>query len=169
MFTHLFNAMRPLHHREPGVAAAAMLPTHALAALIPDGVHVHPEMLRLVYRTRGAEGMLITTDKVSLAGADPNATREIVGKSVHVANGAARLGDGSLAGSVISMLEAMRLMVDTVGVAVGHAALMAATNPARILGVTDRGTIQIGARADLLLLSRQLELKAVFVSGRELQ
>ncbi|HTY55524.1 MAG TPA: N-acetylglucosamine-6-phosphate deacetylase [Candidatus Binataceae bacterium] len=168
MFTHLFNAMRPLNHRKPGVAAAAMLPSHAIAAVIPDGVHVHPEILRLVYRTRGVEGMFITTDKVALAGTDPTATGTFAEQPVRVADGAARLGDGSLAGSVISMLDGMRVMVDKVGVSVSHAALMAATNPARVLSVADRGAIQVGARADLLLLSRELKLKAVFVSGSEL-
>ena len=146
MFTHLFNAMRPLHHRDPGVAAAAMLPSAALAALIPDGVHVHPEMLRLVYRTRGAEGMLITTDKVALAGADSHLTFTVADKPIRIAEGAARLGGGALAGSVISMLDGARLMVEKVGVPMSHAALMAATNPTRILDLTDRGVLQVGAR-----------------------
>ncbi len=169
MFTHLFNAMRPIHHREPGVAAAAMLPCEALAAVIPDGVHVHPEMLRLVYRTRGAEGMLITTDKVALAGADSDLTFTVAGEPTRIAEGAARLDSGALAGSVISMLDGARLMVEKVGIPVGQAALMAAANPARILGLADRGALRVGARADLLLLSRELKLKAVFVSGRELR
>jgi N-acetylglucosamine-6-phosphate deacetylase len=168
MFTHLFNAMRPLHHRDPGVAAAAMLPSEASAAVIPDGVHVHPEMLRLAYRTRGAEAMLITSDKVAFAGADSDLTLTVADEPMRTAEGAVRIGNGTLAGSVISMLDGLRLMVDKVGVPVSHAALMAATNPARILGLADRGAIRIGARADLLLLSRELKLKAVFVSGREL-
>ena len=169
MFTHLFNAMRPLHHRDPGVAAAAMLPSEAIAAVIADGVHVHPELLRIVYRARGAEGMILTTDKVGVANADSNRKIELGGKSIKVAEGAARLSDGSLAGSLISMLDGMRTMVERVGVPVSHAAMMAATNPARALGLEDRGAIRAGARADLLLLSRDLKLKSVFIGGRELQ
>jgi len=169
MFTHLFNAMRPIHHRDPGVAAAAMLPSEALAAVIPDGVHVDGEMLRLVYRARGAEGMLLTTDKVALAGADPGLAAAPAGGPIRIAGGAARLSDGTLAGSVISMLDGVRLMVEKVGVPLSDAALMGATNPARVLGLNGRGALRIGARADLLLLSRELKLKAVFVAGRELQ
>jgi N-acetylglucosamine-6-phosphate deacetylase len=169
MFTHLFNAMRPLHHRDPGVAAAAMLPSPAMAAVVPDGVHVHPEMLRLVYRARGAEGMLLTSDKVAAANAGQNRELRLGGKPIEVAEGAARLSDGSLAGSVISMLDGVRMMVERAGVSVSHAAMMAATNPARVLGLEDRGVIRIGARADLLLLSRDLKLKAVLIAGGEIQ
>jgi N-acetylglucosamine-6-phosphate deacetylase len=76
--------------------------------------------------------------------------------------------DGRLAGSVISMLDAVRIMVVRVGASVGEAALMAATNPARVLGLGERGRIETGARADLLVLGPGLELKAVFIGGREL-
>jgi N-acetylglucosamine-6-phosphate deacetylase len=168
MFTHLFNAMRPLHHRKPGVAGAAMIPSDALAAVIPDGVHVHPEMLRLVYRSRGAAGMLITTDKVAVANAGPDFAPAVGDERMRIAGGAARLRNGTLAGSIISMLDGVRLMVESVGVPIGEAALMAATNPARILGLADRGAISVGARADLIVLSRELKLKAVFISGHEL-
>ncbi len=168
MFTHLFNAMRPLHHREPGVAGAAMIPSEALAAVIPDGVHVHPEMLRLVYRSRSASGMLVTTDKVAVASAGPDFAPAIGDERTRIIGGAARLSDGTLAGGIISMLDGVRLMVESVGVPVGQAALMAATNPARILGLADRGAISVGARADLIVLGPDLKLKAVFISGHEL-
>ena len=151
MFTHLFNAMRRLHHREPGVAAAAMISSEALAAVIPDGVHVHPEMLRLVYRSRGAAGMLITTDKVAVAGAGPDFAPAVGDERMGIADGAARLSDGTLAGSIISMLDGVRLMVESVGVPIGEAAMMATINPALILGLVDRGAISIGARAENLL------------------
>jgi N-acetylglucosamine-6-phosphate deacetylase len=164
MFTHTFNAMAPLDHRHPGAAAAAILPSPAWAAVIADGVHVHPPMLRLLYLGRGAGGICLTTDRVAIggtAGVSPLA-------SVTVAGGAARMPDGRLAGSVISMLDAVRIMVERAGASVGEAALMAATNPARVLGLGERGRIEAGAIADLLVLSPRLQLKAVFVSGREL-
>jgi N-acetylglucosamine-6-phosphate deacetylase len=164
MFTHTFNAMAPLDHRYPAAAAAAMLPSPAWAAVIADGIHVHPAMLRLLYLTRGASGICLTTDRVAIAaapGASPLA-------AATVANGAARMPDGRLAGSVISMLDAVRIMVERVGASVGEAALMAATNPARVLGLGRRGKIETGALADLLVLGPGLELKAVLVGGREL-
>ncbi len=152
MFTHTFNAMAPLDHRRPTAATAAMLPSPALAAVIADGVHVHPAMLRLLLRARGAGGICLTSDRVA---SDP-------------AGVAQRTVDGRLMGSAISMREAMKLMVERAGASVGEAALMAATNPARVLGLGDRGCIESGGVADLLVLGRRLELKAVFVGGREL-
>jgi N-acetylglucosamine-6-phosphate deacetylase len=160
MFTHTFNAMAPLNHRHPGAAAAAMLPSRAWAAVIADGVHVHPEVLRLLYRARGAAGICLTSDRVA-TDASPLAAAAVV-------SGAARMPDGRLAGSVVSMLDAVRIMVERVGASVGEAALMAATNPARVLSLGERGRIETGARADLLVLGPGLELKAVFIGGREL-
>jgi N-acetylglucosamine-6-phosphate deacetylase len=168
MFTHLYNAMRPLGHRDPGVVGAALAPSPARPAVIPDGVHVHPEMLRLAYRARGAAGMILTTDKVVLAGTDPRAELAVGRARAKIDRGAARLQDGTLAGSIISMLDGVRLMVNDVGVAIGEAAVMAATNPAAVLGMGDRGRLELRARADLIVLGRGLELKAVFVGGREL-
>ncbi len=164
MFTHVFNAMRPLHHRDPGVVTAALTPSAAFAAVIPDGIHVHPQVLALVYRARGAAGIVLTTDKVAT---DPSA-----GTAFHSAasNGrmAAHNSDGLLAGSLITMMDGIRLMVTEVGVSVGEAALMAATNPAKVLGLAQRGKIDLGCRADLIVLDRELNLKAVFIGGCEL-
>jgi N-acetylglucosamine-6-phosphate deacetylase len=156
MFTHLFNAMRPLNHRDPGVIAAALAPSPAFAAIIPDGIHVHPSILNLAYRARSRDGILLVTDKV--AARAPATIRD----------GAARLADGTLAGSIISMLDGVRLIVEKAGVSIADAAMMAATNPAILLGLSDRGRLQIGARADLIVLSPALELKSVFIGGNEI-
>ena len=166
MFTHLFNAMRPLNHRDPGVIAAALAPSAAIAAVIPDAVHVHPAMLRLAFDARGRSGLILVTDKVALAGT--SGSEEIVRARATIRDGAARLDDGTLAGSIISMLDGVRIMVEKAEVRIGDAAVMAATNPARLIGANDRGCIQIGARADLIVLSRSLELKSVFIGGREI-
>ncbi len=164
MFTHTFNAMAPLDHRHPGAAAAAMLPSRARAAVIADGVHVHPAMLRLLYLARGAGGICLTTDRVATGaagGASPLA-------AAVVTDGAARMPHGRLAGSVTSMLDAVRIMVERAGASVGEAVLMASSNPARVLGLAERGKIEAGAIADLLVLGPGLELKTVFIGGREL-
>jgi N-acetylglucosamine-6-phosphate deacetylase len=168
MFTHVFNAMRPLRHRDPGVVAAALAPSAARTAVIPDAVHVHPEILRLVWRSRGTPGMIITTDKVALAGLDDAAAAAVGRGRATVDRGAARLADGTLAGSVISMLDGVRIMVREVKVPLAEAAVMAATNPAAVMNLRDRGRLVPRARADLVVLSRALELKAVFLAGREL-
>ena len=168
MFTHLFNAMRPLNHRDPGVIAAALAESPAIPAIIPDGVHLHPAMLRLAFNARGKDGLILVTDKVALAGTSN--TEKIVGRArATIRDGAARLDDGTLAGSIISMLDGVRIMVEKAGVSIGDAAVMAATNPANLVGANDRGRIEVGARADLILLSPALELKSVFIGGRELK
>lgn len=163
MFTHVFNAMRPLHHRDPGVVTAALRPSPAFAAVIPDGIHVHPQVLALVYRARGAGGMILTSDKI---GADPSDRG-----GLNFTNGKAAADglDRRLAGSLVPLLDGVRLMAVEVGTGVGEAAMMAATNPARLMGMSDRGRLEAGCRADMLLLDPQLKLKTVFIAGRELE
>jgi N-acetylglucosamine-6-phosphate deacetylase len=163
MFTHVFNAMRPLHHRDPGVVIAALTPSTAFAAVIADGVHVHPQVLALVYRARGAGGMILTSDKV---GASPSDGVEFN----PAGNGrrAAQAANGRLAGGLVPLLDGVKLMVSEAGVSVGEAALMAATNPAGVLEMRERGRLDTGCRADLLVLDPQLNLKAVFIAGCEL-
>ncbi len=165
MFTHVFNAMRPLHHRDPGVIGAALTPSSAFAAVIADGIHVHPQVLSLIYRARGAAGMILTSDKVggsSIAGAAFN-------PAAGNGNRAARTPDGRLSGSLVPLLDGVRLMVREIGVSVGEAALMAATNPAQVLGIADRGRLEAGCRADLIVLDPGMNLKAVFIGGCELE
>jgi N-acetylglucosamine-6-phosphate deacetylase len=168
MFTHLFNAMRPMNHRDPGVIAAALAPSRAFAAIIPDGVHVHPTILNLAYRARGRDGMILVTDKVVLAGTAENLSASVGRAAATIRDGAVRLADGTLAGSIISMLDGVRLLVENTDATLGDAAVMASTNPAILLGAPDRGRLQPNARADLIVLSPKLELKSVIVAGREI-
>jgi N-acetylglucosamine-6-phosphate deacetylase len=84
-----------------------------------------------------------------------------------ISKGAARLADGTIAGSIVSMLDGFRLMVHDVGVSPGEAAVMASTNPCRLLGLEGRGSLVVGTRADVVVLDRELKLKAVFIGGRE--
>ncbi|MDB5107773.1 MAG: N-acetylglucosamine-6-phosphate deacetylase [Candidatus Binatus sp.] len=168
MFTHLFNAMRPLNQRDPGVIAAALDPScEAFPAIIADGVHVHPEMIRLALHARGPRRMMLVTDKVALAGTSGDSSNNVGRGRAAIRDGAARLADGTLAGSIISMLDAVRLMVNICGVSLGNAAVMASTNPANLIGANDRGCLEAGARADLIVLDRRFDLKAVFIGGQE--
>ena len=170
--THLFNAMPPLHHRTPGVVGAALSRSPARAAIIPDGIHLHPALLNTAHLNP-----VVTTDRVALASTD-GAPRPLFGGLIQEArteNGAARLPDGTLAGSVITMLDGLHLTATRLvsngwslnGVLLEYGE-MSAFGPSAILGLTDRGRIENGWRADLILLDRDLNLKAVFVGGREL-
>jgi N-acetylglucosamine-6-phosphate deacetylase len=168
MFTHLFNAMRPLNHRDPGVIAAALTNQVAMPAIIPDGIHVAPEILRLIYMARGPHRMILTTDKVSLAETAPDSSLNVGRERARIDGGAARLPDGTLAGAVISMLDGARLMTRKVGAGIGEVAMMAASNPATLVGHTELGRLQRGAVSDIIVLNEALELKSVFLAGREL-
>jgi N-acetylglucosamine-6-phosphate deacetylase len=168
MFTHLFNAMRPLNHRDPGVIAAALAPSRAFAAIIPDGVHVHPSILNLAYRARGRDGLILVTDKVVLAGTADSASVTVGRAPATIRDGAVRLSNGTLAGSIISMLDGVRMIVENTDATIGDAAVMASTNPAILLGIPDRGRLEPNARADLVVLSPNLELKSVLIGGHEI-
>jgi N-acetylglucosamine-6-phosphate deacetylase len=168
MFTHLFNAMRPLNHRDPGVVAAALTSDVAMPAVIADGVHVAPEILRLIYMSRTARRMILTTDKVSLAATPPDASMNVGRERARIVDGAARLSDGTLAGAIISMLDGARVMTEKAGAGIGDIGVIAATNPATLLGQAQRGRLQPGAISDIIVLSDTLELKAVFLAGHEL-
>jgi N-acetylglucosamine-6-phosphate deacetylase len=176
MFTHVYNAMAPLHHRAPGAAVAALVEAGAMAALIPDAVHVHPTMLRLAWRARGATGTIFTSDRTSLAGSEAVSAPLFGGTAnASVVGGVARLADGTLAGSVITMLDGLHLTAQrlvangwSLNGVLSEYGEMSAFGPSAILGLTDRGRIEPGWRADLIVLDRDLNLKAVFVGGREL-
>ena len=168
MFTHLFNAMRPLNHRDPGVIAAALAPS------APHSPRSSPTPSTCIPRCCGSRSTRAAEAESSWSPTKSRSRRnlrleKIVGRArATIRDGAARLDDGTLAGSIISMLDGVRIMVEKAGVSIGDAAVMAATNPARLVGANDRGRIQIGARADLIVLSRALELKSVFIGGREI-
>jgi N-acetylglucosamine-6-phosphate deacetylase len=168
MFTHLFNAMRPLNHRDPGVIAAALTSEIAMPAVIPDGVHVAPEILRLIYMTRTARRMLLTTDKVSLAATRPHSSLLVGPECARIEIGAARLRDGTLAGAIISMLDGGRVMLEKAGAEIADIGMMTATNPASLLNRAELGRLQPGAASDIIVLGDTLELKAVFLAGHEL-
>lgn len=171
MFTHVFNAMRPLHHRDPGIAAAALLPSAAYAGVIPDGVHVDRAMVRLLLHSRTQRATILTPDRVALAGAE-NRLMGLFGGAVGgvcAERGAAYSANGTLAGGIINMLEAVRLTREIAGMSWSGVAATAAANPAAVLRLRDRAALRLRARADLIVLDRDLGLKAVFLAGREFE
>lgn len=168
-FTHLFNAMTGMHHREPGVVGAALVSTNATAELIADGFHVHPAVLRIA--TLALPGRIaLVTDAVRAAGM-PAGTYKLYEHEFTVsATGAARLGDGTLAGSTLTTRRAVQNMVELAGLPIEMVIPMATEVPARILGVADRkGRIAAGYDADLVLLTPKFDVARVWVRGRELQ
>ncbi len=165
MVTHLFNAMRTFHHRDPGVVGAAFDDPRCICGLIADGVHVHPAAVRLAYRMLGAERVALISDAVAAAGMPPG-TFTLGNRAIRLKAGdAPRLEDGTLAGSVLRMDQAISNLLGW-GIALRDAVLSSSQVPARLLGVTDRGALAPGLRADLAVLGRDGRAVFTLVGGR---
>ncbi len=163
--THLFNAMPPLRHREPGLIAAA-LDAGATAELIADGLHVHPAVVRLAVRLFG-DDLAIISDSIRCAGM-PNGTYMLGGQLVMLRDGRATLRDtDTLAGGVIDLMEALHRAI-SFGIPPERAITAVTATPARIAGRADVGAIEPGRYADFVLLDAELKLRAVFVNGRQI-
>jgi N-acetylglucosamine-6-phosphate deacetylase len=161
--THLFNGMRPMHHREPGVIGAA-LGADLACEIINDGVHVHPAMTALVARV--PHRLVLVTDAIDAAGVG-DGDFVLAGQDVRVHNGEARLTEtGSLAGSTLTMDAAVRRAVVECGLSIDVASAAASANPARVLGIADRcGAIAVGLDADLVVMDDELVLQRVMTGG----
>lgn len=166
---HIYNAMKPLHHREPGTVGAILTDERISGEVIADGHHVHPAAIRLLVKVKQPHGLLLITDAMSAAGLG-DGQYELGGQAVTVQSGVARLTEGgALAGSTLTMIEALRFMVREVGVSVEDASRFASGNPARLLRLeASLGSIAQGKQADLLLVSPELELEHVWVRGKEI-
>ncbi|MFC4159701.1 N-acetylglucosamine-6-phosphate deacetylase [Chitinimonas lacunae] len=159
-FTHLFNAMTGLQHREPGIVGAAL--AHAqFAELIPDLLHVHPGAIRAALRA--IPKLYCVTDSTAAAGM-PDGEYKLGRHTVTKCLGGVRLPDGTLAGSTLTMDQALRNLVQ-LGLGLDEAVARLSTYPADFLGLADRGRLVAGAWADLVVFDRQLRLKAVYVEG----
>jgi N-acetylglucosamine-6-phosphate deacetylase len=164
-FTHLFNAMSPLHHRKPGMVGAAFDAPATYTGLIADGAHVHPAAMRLVLRARDKDRIVLVTDAMPSVGAlDKSFTLQ--GKAIHVANGICLDDAGTLAGSDLDMAGAVRNIVQMAGADVADASVMASLAPAGFLGLSDRGAIAPGQNADLVWLDANLFARATWQNGR---
>ncbi len=160
--THLFNAMGGIAGRAPGLAGAILASDTAYAELILDLHHVHPGAFRLARAAIG-ERLFLITDAIRATGLGDGAS-ELGGQAVTIADGTARLADGTLAGSVLTMDAALRNAIGC-GLPIEQAARLTSTNAARYLGLTDRGRLAPGLRADLVILDTTLELREVWLGG----
>jgi len=163
--THLFNAMRPFRHRDPGIVGAALTRHDVVVQIIVDGVHLAPDTVRMVWEAAAGRVALVT-DAVAPAGAGGGAFT-LGDVSLVVSDGAVRRDDGVLAGSVLTMIEAVRNLHE-LGVPVERALEAATLVPASVLGLSDCGRIEVGRRADLLVLDGDLEIERVLVGGETL-
>ncbi len=163
--THLFNAMRGLHHREPGILAAALTNPKVRCEMICDHVHLHPAVLQLIYQCKTAGGINIISDSGHAAGLNVSEF-EVDGMMRYVKDGVVRLANGTIAGSAKTVLDGVRNLIRS-GIPMGNVAQMAAFNPAKTLKIDHiTGSIAEGKRADLVVLDQQLNVKYTFVGGQ---
>jgi N-acetylglucosamine-6-phosphate deacetylase len=165
--THLFNAMPPLHHRQPGAAGAALARPEIVCEVIADGVHLDPLVVRLIAAAKGSRGVVLITDAIEGA-AMPDGEYQLGGHPIFVQNGTAAFADGTLAGSILTMNRAFVNVRRFAGVTLPDAALLSSGNALRQLGLSDKiGTIAPGMAADLVIVHPETgEAAWTLVGGR---
>jgi len=162
---HTYNAMSPLHHREPGMVGATLTLPGLKGELICDLVHVHPMACRLLAQSKGANGTILVTDCMA-AGGLADGEYSIGDIAVAVSDGISRMPDGTLAGSTTTMLECVRNMHQVVGIPLEDAVQMATATPAKVLGIFDKvGSLDVGKGADIIALDDSLNLAFVMLDG----
>lgn len=164
--THLYNAMGSMSHRDPGSVGTLLTEDNIICGLIVDGIHVHPRMVKLAYRSLGAMRLTLVTDAMAAMGMPPG-EYGIGDQRVIVADATARLADGTLAGSILRLDEAVRNMVAYSGCPPAEAVRMASTTPAELLQMDrETGHLRPGYRADLILLDEGLNILETYIGGR---
>lgn len=163
--THLFNAMTGVHHRDIGVAGWALTKKEVACEIIADGVHVAPPMLKFAARCKTAERLMLVSDSIAPTGLG-DGVYEIWNDKISVRNGKTRNERGGIAGSVITMLDAVKMML-SLGLSANEVAQMASANQAKMLGIEEIcGSIEIGKRADLVVLDAAGNLKLSLIGGQ---
>jgi len=163
--THLFNGMTGLHHREPGIALAALMNDDVFIELIADKVHVNEHLFQFVVDNKGADRVVLISDSIR-AGCMNDGIYDIGGQDAHVLNGAARLADGTLAGSVLTLNQAVRNFYESTDASLVDVVHMASFNPAASINIANRkGSLEIGKDADVILLDNEFNCHLTLVSG----
>ena len=162
--THLWNAMAPLAHREPGPVGVALADDRLTVGLIADGIHVHPLAVAVAQRALGRRLNLVT-DAVAALGLPPG-SQQFGSRQVTVDETGVRLADGTLAGSALGLDQALRNLVAFSGCSLHEAVATVTTTPARLLGLATKGSIRPGDDADVTLLTPDLEVAATLIAGR---
>jgi len=164
--THIFNAMRGLHHREPGVVGAALSSPKLTVEVIADDIHVHPIVIKILIGVKEDKQVVLVTDAIRAAGINEG-IYSLGGQKIIVKQGQARLTSGVLAGSVLTMDKAVKNLVTKVGISLPKAIQMASFNPAKCLGIDDKkGSLEINKDADIVILNKNLETELTMVAGK---
>ncbi|QFG00361.1 N-acetylglucosamine-6-phosphate deacetylase [Psychrobacillus glaciei] len=162
--THLFNQMSPFHHREPGVVGTVLIEEKIKTEIIVDFFHSHRNAVKMAYRLKHAEGIILITDAMRAKGL-PYGDYDLGGQIVHVTEHGAHLPNGSLAGSILTMDQAVRNIRDVTGCSLQEIVLMSSGNAAKQLNLKNKGYIAEGLDADLVLMDRNLQVQKTICRG----
>lgn len=163
--THTYNAQSSFNHRNPGVIGAVLTSRTATAELIADGHHVHPAAVKLLVNSVDKERVVLVTDAIAGAGL-PDGNYQLMDEQITVQNGAARLADGTLAGSTALMNDCVRNAAAFSGISLRAAVKMASQNPAKAVGLAAKtGSLECGRKADFIILDDRAKVEAAYVNG----
>lgn len=163
--THLFNGMRAYHHREPGIIGAVLENPNISVELITDFVHVHPTTIRLVCMLKPKDKVIVVTDSLRYTDMGDGVYKEERYEPIYVKEGEARFSNGTLVGSTLALDKALRNLVFKLGMSIKDAVTMMTANPAKDIKAEDIGSIEVGKRADLVVLSKDLNIMKTFING----
>lgn len=164
--THLFNAMNPIHHRKPGLIGAASDNENVMVEIISDGVHIHPSIIRMVYKIFGDDRVILVSDSMRACGLD-DGEYELGGQKVFVKGNKATLSDGTIAGSVTNLFNCLKFAY-SIGIPIESLVRSAAVNSAKACGIYEKyGSIRTGKYANFIVIDRELDIKAVYIKGKE--
>lgn len=163
--THLFNGQRGLHHREIGVTGYGLLEDDVMVEMIVDGYHISKPMVQLAFKAKGADGIELITDSMRAKGL-PDGESELGGQSVTVKDKQARLEDGTLAGSVLTFIDAFKNMIEFTDCSILDAVKMSSSNQAKEFKLTKKGQLSPSFDADMLILDKDLTIKQTISGGK---
>ncbi|HAF61351.1 MAG TPA: N-acetylglucosamine-6-phosphate deacetylase [Anaerolineaceae bacterium] len=164
---HFFNAMSPLHHREPGMVGAGLTFSDVSLELVLDGHHIDPRVAELTYRIKGNEKIILVTDATQATGLPEGKYIRPGNREVWVKDGAVRFASGVLAGSVLTMEKAVQNSVSFLDISIAEATQMASTNPAENLHLSDIGSLTPGKQADFVVLDNDYSIQQTYIAGRK--
>jgi N-acetylglucosamine-6-phosphate deacetylase len=164
--THTFNAMRRFDHRDPGILGVVLNSDELFAEIISDGLHVHPEVVRMFWKTKGVERAILVTDAMSATGM-PDGNYKLGELEVRVKNGKCIIGEDTLAGSTLTLDRGVRNFAEFAGIDIATAAWLASRNPARMIGLDSQvGALEVGRSADITVLSPKGEVMETLLRGQ---
>jgi N-acetylglucosamine-6-phosphate deacetylase len=162
--THMFNAMKPIHHRNPGVAVAALLRDELKIQLIADTYHVHPATMEFLIKSKTPKGIVLITDSIRVGGMHEGEQTQFSDQKVTLSGDKAVMDDGTIAGSTLTLNKAIKNIIETTGLKITDAVRMATVNPAKVIKL-DKGILSSGKPADFVVLDKDLNVEMTIMKG----